>query len=188
VIKLLAPRRHTPHAHISRPRPTPRRVPALTTRVLPARPQVSSPLRHKRPSAGTMCRPRASGDPYSSDRPRQQRARDAGAAAAVARSRGYGSPLARGRHTTARRTTPGSTAGAGADHAIGDVDVPDLGGVLRPVGLAQRLELVDVGDVGAAQPETPGDCGKDRCARTPSPSRPCRRRAICGFPRRRRRR
>jgi hypothetical protein len=42
---------------------------------------------------------------------------------------------------------------ARADDPIGDVDVPELGDVLRLVGLEQRLELAHVGDGHAAQAE-----------------------------------
>ena len=51
-----------------------------------------------------------------------------------------------------------------AHHPIGDVDVPDLGHVLRRIGVEQRLELRQLGDVGAAQAEAARDRRQIRAA------------------------
>src|SRR5215216_4868371 len=68
----------------------------------------------------------------------------------------------------AAKTHSGNTVGAfsarsqvapraRAHHAIGHVDVPHFGRVLRRKGGKQRLELRNVGDVGAAQAKPFGD-------------------------------
>src|SRR5262245_2162491 len=44
-----------------------------------------------------------------------------------------------------------------AHDSVGDMDVPNLRGVLRLIGIEQRLELGDVDDVCAAQAEALGD-------------------------------